>query len=646
MGAQDFAIDFRSNPYTVVGGDPLPTGVEVTGTYNDGQHGYRLPVITIPVTAGNYLVKMGTYQFSHQDGTITNEDGSVTYATLATNTGVCYDANPSSNFVAEIITVPSDQTIKVNGAEYTPYFAIEKMAAPTFTDFEINFRNNPYTITSGALPDGTDITGSFNDGQHGYQNVVATVPVEAGTYRLTLGTCQFGTGTGNVMSETNVELAAFNQNTGVCYDANSATNIVSMTFAVDIDQHITIDCGQYTPYMKLEKISAYAVTFAIGDAEGVAPAAADVTIGESITMPVNKTMYKAGYTLTGWTDGENTYAIGDAFTPASDAVLTPVFSANEADLLNASTDVTVKWFFGESNGAPSVHWEGSAGFLVAQAIIGTKTVDVKLAIDGTSGKFYNQRADKWTQVNANTVFSFPSKEGAIVNVETNSGKVTYDLVDGTLTCNTNDYYSYLEVTYPAAEPVDITANADPDNAGVYYSTFYDSSIKYLLPAGVEAYVAELNGEELNLTKIAQGGQVIPMNNGVILKSNGSDYTLTPSDDSPVSFSATNCLLGTDVAKAAPANCYVLSGKASDNSVSGVGFYQFIGTLKAHKAYVVVGGAGAPKRLRFVFEGENTTTDIANAKANAKANSQKLLRNGQLIILRNGVEYNANGQIVK
>ena len=88
-------------------------------------------------------------------------------------------------------------------------------------------------------------------------------------------------------------------------------------------------------------VTSYVVEFALGDAEGTAPTTVDVTIGEDITMPVNKTMYKAGYTLTAWSDGVNTYPIGQPFTPANDVVLTPVFTANQADLLNASSDVTV-----------------------------------------------------------------------------------------------------------------------------------------------------------------------------------------------------------------------------------------------------------------------------------------------------------------
>ena len=650
----NFAIDFRSNPYAVVGGGALPAGVEVTGEFNDGQHGYYEPVISIPVKAGNYLVKMGACQYSNQDGTVTNEDGTVTYATLATNTGVCYDANPAKNYVAAIITIPSDQIIKVNGAQYTPYFSISKMPEiPAFTDFEMNLMNLPEAFDGSTLPTGVTFTGDYVNDAHGYRNLVVTVPAEAGTYRLTLGTCQYGntgTGIGNVMSETNVELATFDQKTSQCYHQNTATNIVSTTFTVDMDQHIIIKCGQYTPYLKLEKISAYAVTFALGDAEGVAPAAADVTIGESITMPVNKTMYKDDYTLTAWTDGVDTYSIGEDFTPTSDAALTPVFAANEADLLNAGADVTVKWYFGESNGAPSVHWEGNSGLLVAQALIGGKTVDVKLAIDAASGKFYNVgRGDQWAQVNANTVFNYPYKEGMTVSVSTNSGNATYDLSDGTLTCKTNDYYSYIELTFPGPTDMDIAAKEDPLHPGVYYSTFYHSGADYTLPAGVEAYKAVIDNEALKLTKVAVAGQSIPAGNAVILKSDIQNYTLTASAATSSTFDD-NSLQGVDVATVVSSvvpsgsTCYVLSG----NSTNGVGFFTFASdkTLGAHKAYVVIGsGSGAPKRLRFVFEGENSTTGISNVQGD-NVQSTKVIENGVLYLMYNGAKYNVQGQIVK
>lgn len=196
-----------------------------------------------------------------------------------------------------------------------------------------------------------------------------------------------------------------------------------------------------------------------------------------------------------------------------------------------------------------------------------------------------------------------------------------------------------------APRADIAAKQDPDNAGVYYSTFFDSSRKFTLPAGTEAYVATISGEDMIMNKVVNGGEVLPANKPVILKSNVASLSLTPTDDAAVTINAENALHGVDEATTALANCYVLSGHSTDYSVTGVGFYEFTGTIPAHKAYLTISGgaAYAPKKLRFVFNNEQQATGIDNAAEALK--SEKRFENGQLIIIKNGVRYNAQGQIV-
>jgi hypothetical protein len=502
--------------------------------------------------------------------------------------------------------------------------------------------------------------------------VEAIVPVEAGSYRLTLGTCQFGNGAGNVLSATNTELASFNQNTGVCYDANPAQNIVSMIFTVDMDQTIAIECGQYTPYMKLEQLDAskYYINFAneTDGVEGAVPAEMTATVGEEFTLPLNKTMYKAGYTLVGWTDGNNTYAPGESFIPASHMVLTAVFEANFASITDAAEEVTVRWYFGTQNGAPDMHLEGANtgnGYLIAQAVIGGSPIDVRLDIDATAGKFKNTGVSdaRWAQVNNNTLFTFPSNEKVSVKVLTMNDPATSTLdgmtyygyenniatygtteTSGTsvFTAHDGSWYQYLEVTYPAPEPENqsIEAKEDPQHQNeVYYSTFYDSQVQYELPVGVEAYVADLSGTSLHLTKIAEAGQTIPADNAVILKATLQNFTLIVSEEEPVTFSAANDLQGSDYAIKTPANCYVLSGKDGV-----VGFYHYTAThLNPHKAYVVYSGQNnAPRHMPFIFD---VATGIDNASAKF-GGSEKILENGVLYIIKNGVRYNAQGQMVK
>ncbi|MCR4665236.1 MAG: leucine-rich repeat protein [Paludibacteraceae bacterium] len=202
---------------------------------------------------------------------------------------------------------------------------------------------------------------------------------------------------------------------------------------------------------------------------------------------------------------------------------------------------------------------------------------------------------------------------------------------------------------PASASMVITANLDPLHAGVYYSTFYDSSVKYALPAGVEAYVADLNGTDLVLTKIAEAGQVLPTNTAVILKAASASITLTVSDAAPVSFRATNDLLGTDVeTNDIPANCYVLSGHSTDNTITGVGFYLYTGTLlKAHRAYAIFGGSGAPPRMmRFVFGQEQVPTGTENVSEAAFGSVRKVMVNGQLFIEKDGVRLDVTGKQVR
>lgn len=192
----------------------------------------------------------------------------------------------------------------------------------------------------------------------------------------------------------------------------------------------------------------------------------------------------------------------------------------------------------------------------------------------------------------------------------------------------------------------ISAKQDPDDAGKYYATFFDSARKFALPNdGTMAYVAKIEGTDMVMTPIASGAQVIPANTAVILQSPTGSFSLTPSDGSAVTFDpAANQLQGVDEDAVAPTNCYVLSGKSADNTVQGVGFYEYHGTLAAHKAYLIYSGSGAPKRMRFIFNNEQQATGIDNAAEALK--SEKRIENGHLIIIKNGVHYNAQGQVVK
>lgn len=194
----------------------------------------------------------------------------------------------------------------------------------------------------------------------------------------------------------------------------------------------------------------------------------------------------------------------------------------------------------------------------------------------------------------------------------------------------------------------INAHEDPEVPGDFYSTFYHGARNFELPAGTEAYVAKLfSVDELKLVKVASAGQIIPHGHAVILKSNANTINLANADGTPVIITAQNDLLGLDYEQATPTgvSCYVFSGHSTNNDIIGIGFYLYEGAkLAANKAYVLGEPNNAPKRLRFVFAGEQGTTAIENVEAEVKAH--KFIENGQIYIMHNGIKYNVQGQIVK
>ena len=68
----DFKIDFRNKPYSVLlpEGGSLPTGVEVTGSHKDYQHGYKDAAIKVPVD-GAVKFTIGGCQIDDKAVTVT-----------------------------------------------------------------------------------------------------------------------------------------------------------------------------------------------------------------------------------------------------------------------------------------------------------------------------------------------------------------------------------------------------------------------------------------------------------------------------------------------------------------------------------------------------------------------------------------------
>ena len=369
--------------------------------------------------------------------------------------------------------------------------------AAAFTDIKADFTNGSFftaeetSVTTAGLKmnaDGTFtrvaadaadanavISGKFHSNEHGLGNFSATVKVE-GPVKVSMGTCAWG-GDVTIKNEAGETVGTFNTNTGACYHQDKANNIAS-TFYKGEATTLTISGGAYTPYFAVEAVDAseipsdIKITFSLGSqtAEGTLPADDKAEVGADFTLPLNRTLYIEGKTLTGWTDGTNTYKPGDTFKAGGkDMELTAVFTDNKASLADRTEEVLLNWDFQRKNGAPLLSYQNKTGIYVTQATIGNETIDVKLDFDtNNGGKIANGNWTDWAQMNGGTKFTVPSCKGATVSMEAYNA-ITTTTIDGQ-----TDYTSGQTISYQIANPAETIDIVIGD--GSYYRY-----IKVLLP---------------------------------------------------------------------------------------------------------------------------------------------------------------------
>lgn len=364
-----------------------------------------------------------------------------------------------------------DFAVVLNNGTGTLLTADEQVQG-TALNFGITVSEEGVVTRVAADAEGTAavIGGKFHS-EHGLNNFVATVPVE-GPVKITLGQCSYG-GDATVVNAAGESIATFTTKGGDCYK-NSADNVVSVYYAANEATTLTISGGKYVPYFAVEAYDAseipseVSVTYLTGEAAGTVPAAQTVAVDGTFTIPANHGLYIEGKTLTGWTDGTNTYTVGQEVTVTDTNVeLSPVFTENTVTLAERTEAVEINFALIPANGAPNVHFEGNTGFLVSQAVVNGVTIDVKLDIDATNGKF-KTNGDTWVQVNTGTKITLPSCKGAVValaaysnldattveGVALNSGSktATYTCTGDAETVDVvlgeNNYLSTLSVTLP------------------------------------------------------------------------------------------------------------------------------------------------------------------------------------------------------
>lgn len=173
-----------------------------------------------------------------------------------------------------------------------------------------------------------------------------------------------------------------------------------------------------------------------------------------------------------------------------------------------------------------------------------------------------------------------------------------------------------------------------------YATFSCNTNTSIETAGVKAYKASVSEEAITLTELTG---YIPAGTGVIL------YGDTPA--SKVNFSIATSGSAADVTgnalKATTKSNGSLATLEANSWALGNGnqFLSFKGTTYKHnRAYLVHEKAVGAKAINMVFADEATGIDSVTGMTSVR--SGKIMENGKVVIIKNGMKYNVAGQVIK
>jgi len=160
-------------------------------------------------------------------------------------------------------------------------------------------------------------------------------------------------------------------------------------------------------------------------------------------------------------------------------------------------------------------------------------------------------------------------------------------------------------------------------------------------------VSSYNAETENISFVVRDG--ISANQPCLLKATEAGTTYELTDRTIVAGTPTSS--GTNVTLTGSYAASISVPQATSNYiVSGDNLYQVNSTvtMKNTRAYITISGESGA-RLSLRFDDDDATIINALEAADAEAGAQKdgkYLENGKIVIVKNGVKYSANGQILK
>ena len=356
--------------------------------------------------------------------------------------------------------------VSMSWAEFRSFSAVLNNQAGTLLTADEQVQGTAVNFGVAVADDGTTIRVAADDASavatisgkyhsdHGMTGLNVTVPVDGGV-KIIVGQCTFS---GSDIVVKNSEGNVVVQKTpGTACWKNDRTNVTELFYTGGATT-LTISGMGYCPYVAVEvndnPVTTYDINYSLGNetAEGSVPAGITWTEGDTYTIPANYTLYKEGYTLSGWSDGTNTVKAGDNYTPTANVTLTPIFTQNSVTLADRTEPVTLKWNFRRDQGAPLLAAQGKTILLVTQATIGNETIDVQMVADATNGKIANGNWTDWAQLNGGTKLTIPSCKDAVVSME------AYNIITTTTIDGQSDYTQGKTINYTianTAETIDI-----------------------------------------------------------------------------------------------------------------------------------------------------------------------------------------------
>ena len=175
-----------------------------------------------------------------------------------------------------------------------------------------------------------------------------------------------------------------------------------------------------------------------------------------------------------------------------------------------------------------------------------------------------------------------------------------------------------------------------------------------LPQNVKGYIAKVDGSEVKLTKIAEGGNELTAGTPVIVYADGADVDETfygiPTEDWTIAKASDLWGILSESSKTVPVGAYVLQTQTIEEQPVQA-FYKVAAAAPGalNRCYVKVTEPNQNARLTITFDGEDPTAINAIEAAEAEDGALKdgkYLIDGKVILVKNGVKYSANGQILK